>query len=58
MDFALEGTKWQRGVTEYASFRTIHIKEFTNPLDLLKTIASTFELEMIPYRSKRFVYCW
>ena len=46
MDFALEGTKWQRGVTEYASFRTIHIKEFTNPLDLLKTIASTFELEI------------
>ncbi|PGN13201.1 hypothetical protein CN954_12155 [Bacillus cereus] len=46
LDFALEGTKWQRGVTEYASFRTINIKEFTNPLDLLKTIASTFELEI------------
>ncbi|MEW4236842.1 phage tail spike protein, partial [Bacillus thuringiensis] len=46
MDFALESTKWQRGVTEYASFRTIHIKEFTNPLDLLKTIASTFDLEI------------
>lgn len=46
VDFALEGTKWQRGVTEYASFRTIHIKEFTNPLDLLKTIASAFELEI------------
>ncbi|MDA2236389.1 hypothetical protein PDM89_25690 [Bacillus cereus] len=46
MDFALEGTKWQRGVSEYASFRTIHIKEFTNPLDLLKIIASTFELEI------------
>ncbi|MEB9442108.1 phage tail spike protein, partial [Bacillus cereus] len=38
--------KWQRGVTEYASFRTINIKEFTNPLDLLKTIASAFELEI------------
>ncbi|KAA0814446.1 hypothetical protein DN403_26715 [Bacillus sp. AY2-1] len=46
LDFALEGTKWQRGVTEYASFRTINIKEFTNLLDLLKTIASTFELEI------------
>ncbi|HDX9708481.1 TPA: phage tail protein [Bacillus cereus] len=46
LDFALEGTKWQRGVTEYASFRTINIKEFTNPLDLLKTIASAFELEI------------
>ncbi|MCI0767421.1 phage tail spike protein [Bacillus sp. TL12] len=46
LDFALNGTKWKRGIAEYTSFRTIHIKEFTNPLDLLKQIASTFELEI------------
>ncbi|MDZ5610545.1 phage tail spike protein, partial [Bacillus pseudomycoides] len=51
IDFALGETKWKRGTTEYAGVRTIHIKEFTNPLDLLKKIASTFELE-IRYRTE------
>ncbi|MED3087131.1 phage tail spike protein, partial [Bacillus toyonensis] len=46
MDFALQGTEWKRGDTEYSGVRTIHIKEFTNPLDFLKQIASTFELEI------------
>ncbi|PHE12630.1 hypothetical protein COF41_25545, partial [Bacillus toyonensis] len=46
MDFALQGTEWERGITEYSGVRTIHIKDFTNPLDLLKQIASTFELEI------------
>ncbi len=46
VDFALEGTEWKRGNTEYSGIRTIHIKDFTNPLDLLKQIASTFELEI------------
>ncbi|MGG1339779.1 phage tail spike protein [Bacillus toyonensis] len=46
MDFALQGTEWKRGITEFVGIRTIHIKDFTNPLDLLKQIASTFELEI------------
>ncbi|MDF9449462.1 phage tail spike protein [Bacillus toyonensis] len=46
VDFALEGTEWKRGITEYSGIRTINIKDFTNPLDLLKQIASTFELEI------------
>lgn len=45
-DFALKGTEWKRGITEFVGIRTIHIKDFTNPLDLLKQIASTFELEI------------
>ncbi|PEE27114.1 phage tail spike protein [Bacillus toyonensis] len=45
-DFALQGTEWKRGNTEFVGIRTIHIKDFTNPLDLLKQIASTFELEV------------
>lgn len=46
VDFALKGTEWKRGITEYSGIRTINIKDFTNPLDLLKQIASTFELEI------------
>ncbi|PGC57957.1 hypothetical protein COM24_05460, partial [Bacillus toyonensis] len=46
MDFALQGTEWKRGDTEYSGVRTIHIKDFTNPLDFLKQIASTFEIEI------------
>ncbi|MEK5021567.1 phage tail spike protein [Bacillus sp. FSL K6-0277] len=45
-DFALQGAEWKRGITEFVGIRTIHIKDFTNPLDLLKQIASTFELEI------------
>ncbi|WP_141555996.1 phage tail spike protein, partial [Bacillus toyonensis] len=45
-DFALQGTEWKRGITEFVGIRTIHIKDFTNPLNLLKQIASTFELEI------------
>ncbi|PGC34639.1 hypothetical protein COI51_12645 [Bacillus toyonensis] len=46
MDFALQGTEWKRGSTEYSGVRTIPIKDFTNPLDFLKQIASTFGLEI------------
>ncbi|MED3088881.1 phage tail spike protein, partial [Bacillus toyonensis] len=46
MDFALQGTEWKRGITEYSGVRTIPIKDFTNPLDFLKQIASTFEIEI------------
>ncbi|MDF9626621.1 phage tail spike protein, partial [Bacillus cereus] len=47
MDIALVGTKWKRGKTEYAGFRSITIDEFIDPLRFLKKIASLFELEMI-----------
>jgi phage minor structural protein len=46
---ALFGTEWQPGNIEFTFIRTITIAEYTNPLALLKTIASTFELE-IGYR--------
>jgi phage minor structural protein len=46
---ALEGTEWQPGIIDYTFIRTITVDKHTNPLALLKTIASTFELE-INYR--------
>ncbi|MDQ0201672.1 phage tail spike protein [Neobacillus ginsengisoli] len=48
-DFALLGTEWQVGVIDYTFIRTIQIKEYTNPLAVLRRIASTFDLE-IRYR--------
>lgn len=51
VDIALAGTKWQKGNLEYASFRSITIDEFIDPLFFLKKIASLFELE-IQYRAE------
>ncbi|WP_340420205.1 phage tail spike protein [Bacillus paramobilis] len=51
VDIALAGTKWKRGKTEYASFRSLTIDEFIDPLSLLKKIASLFDLE-IQYRAE------
>ncbi|PFR46494.1 phage tail spike protein [Bacillus cereus] len=51
MDIALAGTKWKKGNLEYASFRSITIDEFIDPLSFLKKIASLFELE-IQYRAE------
>lgn len=51
MDIALAGTKWKKGNLEYASFRSMTIDEFINPLSFLKKIASLFELE-IQYRAE------
>ncbi|WP_078176052.1 phage tail spike protein [Bacillus mycoides] len=51
VDIALAGTKWKKGNLEYASFRSITIDEFIDPLTLLKKIASLFELE-IQYRAE------
>ncbi|MCU4757394.1 hypothetical protein OCA26_14825 [Bacillus cereus] len=51
MDIALAGTKWKKGNLEYASFRSITIDEFIDPLSFLKKIASLFELE-IQYRAQ------
>ncbi|MEC2972968.1 phage tail spike protein, partial [Bacillus cereus] len=51
IDIALTGTKWKRGRTEYSGFHTMTIKEPTNPLKLLKDIASLFDLEIV-YRAE------
>ncbi|MDQ7236517.1 phage tail spike protein [Bacillus pacificus] len=51
MDIALAGTKWKKGNLEYASFRSMIIDEFIDPLSFLKKIASLFELE-IQYRAE------
>ncbi|MGG0262684.1 phage tail spike protein, partial [Bacillus mycoides] len=51
VDIALAGTKWKKGNLEYASFRSMTIDEFIDPLTLLKKIASLFELE-IQYRAE------
>ncbi|WP_320619906.1 phage tail spike protein, partial [Bacillus mycoides] len=49
IDIALVGSKWKRGKTDYATFRTMTIDEFIDPLTFLKNIASLFKLE-IQYR--------
>ncbi|MDA2320297.1 phage tail spike protein [Bacillus albus] len=51
MEIALKGTKWEIGKTEHDGLHSITIDEFTNPLDLLKKIAASFELE-IQYRAE------
>ncbi|WP_242276993.1 phage tail spike protein [Bacillus cereus group sp. BfR-BA-01446] len=51
MEIALKGTKWEIGKTEHDGAHSITIDEFTNPLDLLKKIAASFELE-IQYRAE------
>ncbi|MBG9540420.1 phage tail spike protein [Bacillus thuringiensis] len=51
VDIALAGTKWKKGNLEYASFRSMTIDEFIDPLSFLKKIASLFELE-IQYRAE------
>ncbi|EOO19716.1 phage tail spike protein [Bacillus cereus] len=51
VDITLAGTKWKKGNLEYASFRSMTIDEFIDPLTLLKKIASLFELE-IQYRAE------
>ena len=51
VEIALKGTKWEIGKTEHDGSHSITIDEFTNPLDLLKKIAASFELE-IQYRAE------
>ncbi|MED1478235.1 phage tail spike protein [Bacillus pseudomycoides] len=46
IDFCVKGTKWKRGVTEFASFRTINIDKPTNPLALLQRLKSEFGMEL------------
>ncbi|MED0963860.1 phage tail spike protein [Bacillus paramycoides] len=51
VNIALADTKWKTGNIEYASFRSMTIDEFIDPLSFLKKIASLFELE-IQYRAE------
>ncbi|OTZ91072.1 peptidase S74, partial [Bacillus thuringiensis serovar ostriniae] len=51
MEIALKGTKWKIGKTEHNGAHSMEIEEFTNPLDFLKQIAASFEIE-IQYRAE------
>jgi phage minor structural protein len=51
MEIALKGTKWEIGKTEHDGAHSIAIEEFIDPLNLLKKIAVSFELE-IQYRAE------
>ncbi|WP_170925697.1 phage tail spike protein, partial [Bacillus thuringiensis] len=51
MEIALKGTKWTIGKTEHDGAHSMVIEEFTDPLDLLKKIAASFELEL-QYRAE------
>ncbi|MDM5195456.1 phage tail spike protein [Bacillus hominis] len=51
MEIALKGTKWEIGKTEHDGAHSIVIEEFIDPLNLLKKIAASFELE-IQYRAE------
>ncbi|MBW8350787.1 phage tail protein [Bacillus sp. IITD106] len=44
--FALNGTEWQVGDIDFVNIRSITIENYTDPYNLLKLIASTFELEI------------
>ncbi|WP_027410373.1 phage tail spike protein [Anoxybacteroides tepidamans] len=46
LDFVLEGTRWQRGITEFAGSRTIKITEYTTALAFLNAIASEFDVQL------------
>ncbi|MEG7337549.1 phage tail spike protein [Bacillus cereus] len=51
MEIALKGTKWKIGKAEHDGAHSMVIEEFTDPLDLLKKISASFELE-IQYRAE------
>ncbi|PEZ85180.1 peptidase S74 [Bacillus cereus] len=51
MEIALKGTKWEIGKTEHDGAHSMVIEEFTDPLNLLKKISVSFELE-IQYRAE------
>ncbi|MDM5235461.1 phage tail spike protein [Bacillus cereus] len=51
MEIALKGTKWEIGKTEHDGAHSFTVDEFIDPLNLLKKIAASFELE-IQYRAE------
>ncbi|MCP3742776.1 phage tail spike protein, partial [Rossellomorea sp. BNER] len=46
LDQVLQGTRWQRGITEYAGSRTIKIEEHKNSLAVLNQIKSAFDVQL------------
>ncbi len=46
MDWALADTEWERGITEYGGTNLLEVKDDMDGLELLKLIASTFDLEL------------
>lgn len=46
VDFALSNTEWRPGIITFTNIRTIHIEKHTNPYNLLRKIASEFDLEL------------
>ncbi|WP_262372681.1 phage tail spike protein [Sutcliffiella horikoshii] len=46
VDWTLGGTGWQRGITEYAGIRKVTIDGYKDPYQVLKQLASLFELEL------------
>ncbi|WP_044736585.1 phage tail spike protein, partial [Geobacillus kaustophilus] len=46
LDYVLQGTRWQRGITEFAGSRTIKTTEYTTALAFLNTIASEFDVQL------------
>lgn len=43
---ALRGTEWSVGLVESSGTRSIEVEDYTNPYDLLKHIATEFDLEL------------
>jgi phage minor structural protein len=46
LDYVLQGTRWQRGITEFAGSRTIKTTEYTTALAFFNTIASEFDVQL------------
>lgn len=46
LDWTLAGTGWQRGITEYAGIRKVTIDGYKDPYQVLKQLASLYELEL------------
>lgn len=51
MEIALKGTKWEIGKTEHDGAHSFTVDEFIDPLNLLKKISASFELE-VQYRAE------
>jgi phage minor structural protein len=46
LDFVLLGTRWKRGITEFAGSKTIKTAEYTTALAFLHKIASEFNVQL------------
>jgi phage minor structural protein len=46
LDYVLQGSRWQRGITEFAGSRTIKTTEYTTALAFLNKIAFEFNVQL------------